>query len=190
MSLLSDKEIIKGIECGDIFISNFNPVKKYYGDGKYTGKLNPNGYNLTLNNTLKVYKKFPLDMKVNNETETIIIPEEGYVLQPGILYIGSVNEITGACPKYCPSLEGRSSYARLGLSIHKTSGFGDAGFNGVFTLEIDVIHPLRIYPNVDICQIVYHTIEGEVKDPYKGKYQNTLEPTASRSYMDEIFEEK
>ncbi len=70
-------------------------------------------------------------------------------------------------------LEGRSSIGRLGLFIHITAGFGDVGFCGYWTLEISCVHPVRIYPGVEICQIFYHIIEGDYeKYNSNGKYQN------------------
>ena len=57
------------------------------------------------------------------------------------------------------------------MFVHVTAGFGDVGFCGFWTLEISTIHPIRIYPNIGICQIFYHTIEGDVKEYDSGKYQ-------------------
>ena len=69
-------------------------------------------------------------------------------------------------------LEGRSSVGRLGLFIHVTAGFGDVGFAGYWTLEIFCVQPLIIYPDVEICQIYYHTLLGDYKPYSSGKYQN------------------
>lgn len=69
-------------------------------------------------------------------------------------------------------LEGRSSVGRLGVFIHVTAGFGDVGFAGYWTLEIFCVQPIRIYPNVEICQIYYHDIDGEYDKYTHGKYQN------------------
>jgi dCTP deaminase len=81
-------------------------------------------------------------------------------------------------------LEGRSSTVRLALFIHVTAGIGDVGFKGFWTLEMFCIEPIKIYPNVDICQIYYHTIKGEY-DLYKsGKYQNNTGIQPSLMYKD------
>jgi len=72
-----------------------------------------------------------------------------------------------------PMLEGRSSIGRLGLFVHVTAGFGDVGFKGYWTLEIHCIQPIRIYPYVEICQIYYHTIQGNyIGYTVTGKYQS------------------
>ncbi len=133
--------------------------------------LNPNSYNLKLHNELLVYDEMYLDMKAENKTKTIVIPEEGLLLQPGKLYLGRTVEYTET-QNYVPMLEGRSSIGRLGLYIHVTAGFGDLGFKGYWTLEIHCVEPIKIYPGVQICQIYYHTVEGDYENYSSGKYQN------------------
>ncbi len=133
--------------------------------------LNPNSYNLRLHNELCVYKNKLLDMKKENEIERITIPDDGYVIEPEKLYLGRTVEYTKT-ETLVPMLEGRSSIGRLGMFVHVTAGFGDVGFAGYWTLEIFCIQPLRIYPFVEVCQIYYHTIEGEYENYSKGKYQN------------------
>jgi len=156
----------------DIIIEPFNDAA-----------LNPNSYNLTLHNELVVYDEVNLDMRQENRTSSIIIPSEGLLLQPGRLYLGRTREYTET-DKYVPMLEGRSSVGRLGLSVHVCAGFGDVGFKGYWTLEFHCVQPLRIYPNVGICQIYYHSIEGEY-DPYSsGKYQNNNGIQPSMMYKD------
>ena len=81
-------------------------------------------------------------------------------------------------------LEGRSSTGRLGLFIHVTAGFGDIGFAGYWTLEIFCVQPIRIYPDVDICQIYYHDIQGEYDLYNSGKYQNNTGIQPSLMYKD------
>ena len=69
-------------------------------------------------------------------------------------------------------IEGRSSVGRLGLFVHVTAGFGDVGFEGFWTLEMFAVQPVRIYPGIQICQIFYHEINGEVTEYVSNKYQN------------------
>ncbi len=145
--------------------------------------LNPNSYNLKLHNELLVYEDKVLDMKKENKAKKIIIPEEGLMLQPGTLYLGRTHEYTET-EDYVPMLEGRSSIGRLGLYIHVTAGFGDVGFKGYWTLEIHCIHPIIVYPLVEICQIYYHSVEGEYEKYCSGKYQNNCDIQPSLLYMD------
>lgn len=174
--ILSGLEIKKRLGK-DIFISDFDEKR-----------LNPNSYNLRLHNELLVYDEEILDMKKNHKTKKIIIPEEGLVLQPGVLYLGRTVEHTRT-ENLVPMLEGRSSIGRLGLYIHVTAGFGDVGFNGYWTLEISCIQPIRIYPYVEIAQIYYYTIEGEFEKYKSGKYQNNQGIQSSQLYR-EFIEQK
>lgn len=146
-------------------------------------RFNPNSYNLTLHDELLIYRSGVLDMKTPNETETLAIPEDGLLLEPGRLYLGRTVEYTRT-DAYVPMLEGRSSTGRLGLCIHVTAGFGDVGFAGYWTLEIFCIHPIRIYPGVGICQIYYHTIAGDYDSYRSGKYQNNTGIQPSLMYRE------
>lgn len=146
-------------------------------------QLNPNSYNLTLHHELLIYSDQILDMKKKNEVKTLVIPEEGLVLEPGRLYLGRTVEYTKT-DNYVPMLEGRSSIGRLGLYIHVTAGFGDVGFAGYWTLEMHCVHPIRIYAGVEICQIFYHLIEGSYDKYCSGKYQNNQGVQPSMLYMD------
>ena len=170
--ILSGKEIKANVDQGKIVITPFNE-----------NQLNPNSYNLTLHNELLIYKDNVLDMKKKNEVERIIIPEEGLVLEPGKVYLGRTVERTYT-KHFVPMLEGRSSIGRLGIAIHETAGFGDIGFNGFWTLEISCIQPVRIYPFVEICQIYYHTIQGEYEEYNSGKYQNNNDIQPSMLYKE------
>lgn len=153
----------------------------------HESQLNPNSYNLRLHNELLVYEEKTLDMKSENKAKSLIIPPEGLILETGRLYLGRTMEYT-VTDCYVPMLEGRSSVGRLGLFIHVTAGFGDVGFSGFWTLEIHCIQPIRIYPGVEICQIYYHSIEGEYEKYSHGKYQNNRGIQPSLLYKD--FERK
>ena len=174
--ILSGKEIQRHMGK-DIVIQPFDPKR-----------LNPNSYNLSLHNELLVYENRLLDMKVPNPVKTLTIPESGLVLEPDKLYLGRTNEFTQT-DRFVPMLEGRSSVGRLGLFIHVTAGFGDVGFAGYWTLEIFCVQPIRIYPNVEICQIYYHTIQGEYTKYDSGKYQNNTGVQPSMLYKDFLKKE-
>ncbi len=145
--------------------------------------LNPNSYNLRLCEDLMVYTEKELDMKKDNPARAIKIPPEGLLLEPGRLYLGRTVEYTET-KNLVPMLEGRSSIGRLGLYVHVTAGFGDVGFKGYWTLEMHCVHPIRIYPNVQICQVFYHTVQGEIIEYSKGKYQGNSGIQTSRLWMD------
>lgn len=147
-------------------------------------QLGVNSYDLRLDSILKVYTKpkdCPLDLKTISKEQltSITIPESGYMLKPDELYLGSTVEHTFT-DMYVPLIETRSSLARAGLSSHVSAGFGDIGFNGKWTLEITVIRPLIVYPNIRVAQIYYLKPEGLIEHKYKGRYQNQSEVTQSK----------
>jgi len=171
--ILTGKEILKRMEKGDIVINPFDEKR-----------LNPNSYNLTLHEKLLVYDCDILDMKKDNPTNEIIIPEDtGFVLRPGEFYLGRTNEYT-ITKGLVPVLDGRSSIGRLGIFVHVTAGYGDNGFEGFWTLEIICVKPIRIYPNVPICQIRYHEIIGEEVYYSSGKYQRNNGVQASQLFRE------
>ena len=52
------------------------------GDPYDPANVNPNSYNLTLHDELMVYEELVLDMRKANRVRRIVIPPEGFVLQP------------------------------------------------------------------------------------------------------------
>jgi dCTP deaminase len=172
MGILTSSEISKQVVLGGIDIKPFTKEN-----------VQINSYDVTLNNTLITYLGTVLDMKMPNQTQELIIPEEGLVLEPGKLYLGSTNEAIGSS-LYVPMLEGRSSLGRLGISIHATAGVGDLGFKNRWTLEISVVQPVKIYPNVRVGQVIFFKPEGDTRNQYTGKYANSVSVEASRSHED------
>jgi dCTP deaminase len=176
------------IREGEIVVDPYDP--------KLVG---PNSVDLRLHKDLKIYSELPphrgrpgamrgpptehhpLDMKTSFSTRTMEIPEQGFLLKPNVLYLGRTIERVGS-KAFVPMVEGRSSCGRLGLQVHMTAGFCDTGFEGTITLEMTVVHPLRIYPNVPICQVFFLRPEGKIR-LYEGRYQGHVEPTASRMHL-------
>lgn len=146
-------------------------------------RIGPNSYNLRLHHELVMYDEPTLDMKKSHATKGLSIPQDGLVLQPGKLYLGRTIEYTET-DNLVPMLEGRSSIGRLGLFIHITAGFGDVGFCGYWTLEMFCVQPVRVYAGVEICQIFYHTIEGDYTRYMSNKYQNNRGVQPSMLYKD------
>ena len=169
--ILSGPEIEKRLGT-DILIDPFDP-----------SRVNPNSYNLSLHRDLVTYDEDVLDMSRPNKTHNLTIPDEGLVLESSKLYLGRTVERTET-NNLVPMLEGRSSVGRLGLFVHVTAGFGDVGFKGFWTLEIFAVQPIRIFPGVEICQIFYHTIEGDLITYQGGKYQNNEGIQSSMLYKD------
>jgi dCTP deaminase len=155
--ILTDKKILEAIDNGEIVIEPYRP-----------SCLGTNSYDVHLGKTLAIYKDHILDARKHNEIEYIEIPEEGYVLYPGVLYLGVTEEYTETHASV-PFLEGKSSVGRLGIDIHATAGKGDVGFCNTWTLEISCTQPVRIYAGMPIGQLIYFLVEGDIENYYNRK---------------------
>lgn len=144
--ILSRSSILNAISLNKIVIAPFNEAN-----------LGPNSYDVHLGKTLAVYEDHVLDCKKYDKIRYIDIPDDGYVLRPGELYLGVTQEYTET-RDLVPFLEGKSSLGRKGISVHVTAGKGDVGFCGNWTLEITCIRPIRIYAGMPVAQLIYHEI--------------------------------
>ena len=174
--ILTDNTIIREMGKGSIVVDPFS-----------LDMLGTNSIDLTLHPVYKVYKTTSyLDCRRDNECIELVFPEHGFALQPGELYICRTNEYTET-HEHVPLLSGKSSLARLGLSVHVTAGFGDVGFCGTWTLEISVAKPLIVYPKMPIAQIYYETISEKPLKPYNlkesAKYNNQRNAETSKMHL-------
>lgn len=69
---------------------------------------------------------------------------------------------TDDTPCYAARIEGRSSYARCGLTVHLTAPTIHAGFDGMITLEICNFGPytIQLYPKMPVCQLIIEAVHG------------------------------
>jgi len=169
--ILSGKKIDEEVKNGKITIKPYN-----YQD------INPNSYNYTLGNYVKVYKNKLLDSKKKQDVEIIEIPDDGLVIYPDKVYLGYTEEIIGS-NYYVPVITGRSSTGRLGLFVQITSDLVDIGYKGRLTLQLHSTQPVKIYKGMKIGQIMFWRVFGDV-ELYKGKYQESLGPRETEIWRD------
>ena len=155
--ILTDKGILAEIEKGTIVIEPY--------DREYLGT---NSYDVHLSKYFATYDIHTLDAKKHNTITHFEIPEDGFVLQPGTLYLGSTLEYTET-HAHVPFLEGKSSMGRLGIDIHATAGKGDVGFCNHWTLEISCIQPVRIYAGMPVGKLIYFVVDGDIENAYNTK---------------------
>lgn len=177
--ILSDKLILDEIEKGTILIE---PFKR--------DCLGTNSYDVHLGKHLATYTGRILDAKAHNEVEHFEIPQDGLVLEPGVLYLGVTEEYTET-HAHVPFLEGKSSTGRLGIDIHATAGKGDVGFCNTWTLEISVAQPVRVYAGMPIGQLIYFVVDGDIEVMYNtkknAKYnERTLRPVESMMWKNKF----
>ncbi len=158
--LLSGQEILRR-RSDDLVIDPFSE-----------DRLNPNSYNLALHNELLIYEEVVLDAAAPNRYRRIEIPDEGFTLQPNMLYLGRTVEYTET-RGMVPMIQGRSSLGRLGLFINPGGSLGDVGYCGTWTLEMHCVQPVRIYAGMQVCQIYYLELAGESNEYCSDKYQHS-----------------
>jgi dCTP deaminase len=124
-------------------------------------------------------------------TELVDVPAgRSFILHPGEFVLGSTRERVALPADLVARLEGKSSLGRLGLLIHSTAGFVDAGWDGHLTLELSNVAtlPIAIYPGMKIGQISFLRMTTPAEHPYGStetgsKYQGQRGPTPSRYYL-------
>ncbi len=172
--ILSDQEILAEIQKGTILI------EPYRADC-----LGSNSYDVHLAKYLAVYEDEILDARKHNKIREFEIPQEGFVLLPGKLYLGVTEEYTET-HAHVPFLEGKSSVGRLGIDIHATAGKGDVGFCNTWTLEISVSQPVRVYAGMPIGQLIYFAVRGQVENLYNRK-QNAKYTTRTNKPVESMM---
>jgi dCTP deaminase len=169
--ILTGPEIHRQYLLGRLVIEPFTPAQ-----------LNPNSYNFRLGSKLKIYTSTTLDVRHPNPVELLEIPDQGVVLQPGRIYLGSTIEIIGS-DYYVPIIRARSGTARLGLFIHVTADLIDIGSVGQLTLQLHAVQPIRVYKELMIGQVTFWRVEGAIT-LYAGKYQGSRGPQESQIHRD------
>ena len=170
--VLSKVDILTHIGLGDIVIEPLN----LDNIGTNSIDVHLSKFMMTIDNDGE-----PLDVAKPANITLFEIPNRddgGYLLQPDVLYLASTLERTWT-KKHLPTLHGKSSIARMGISIHD-AGFGDVGFKGHWTLEITVTQPVRVYAGMPIGQLCYQ----EVKTLPDTDYMNRKESSYTTAWED------
>jgi dCTP deaminase len=185
MTILVDWQIEKAIRKGKIKVTHYDP-----------SLINPNSLDLRLGYSMKTYGKRdePIDPYDQSTIEIGITHHKmpfdcsGITLYPGEFALATTIETITLPSNICAELNGKSSIARVGSSIHQTGGWIDCGFSGEITLELCNVNqrPVILTPGMPIGQLVFHKTK-KAKLPYgfrKGsKYQNQTGAVTSRYYL-------
>jgi dCTP deaminase len=181
--ILSDREIRRAIADRTLVIEPFD-----------ASMIQPSSIDLHVDSQFRVFDntRYPfIDVRKPMEDLTSLRevgPDEPFILHPGEFVLGSTLEKVTLGDSIVARLEGKSSLGRLGLLIHSTAGFVDAGWSGHLTLELSNVAnlPITIYPGMKIGQLCMFQMTSPAERPYgkTGKYQGQRGPTASRFFMD------
>lgn len=154
----------------------------------YTGKqLNPNSYDVTLQDTIITYGMDAEDGYADGSDHTLhgvhtkpVRIVGHYALQPGQFVLGATVEKISLPDNMMARFDGKSSLGRLGLCTHVTAGFIDAGFIGTITVELknENSFPIMLKPGMRIGQVSFEYLNAASAKPYGvvGHYQNQDAP--------------
>ena len=182
--ILSDISIREALGAGRIVI---DPLDE--------SCIQPSSIDVKISNLFRVFRNHTapvIDVKkdLTDLTELIEVPLDGvFMLHPGEFVLGSTLERVAIADDLVARVEGKSSLGRLGLLIHSTAGFIDAGFDGHITLELSNVAnlPITLYPGMKIGQVSFMNMTTPAANPYgKGargsNYQGQRGPTPSRYF--------
>src|SRR3954471_21836549 len=180
--ILSDRSIREALQAGEIEI---DPLDERCIQPSSVDLHLDRYFRVFLNHTMRV-----IDVKEDQEELTELVEMKGddpFMLHPGEFVLGSTLERVKLPTDLVARLEGKSSLGRLGLLIHSTAGFVDAGWDGQLTLELSNVAnlPITLYPNMKIGQISFIRMTTPADVPYGSaevgsKYQGQRGPRPSR----------
>ncbi|MDA2928507.1 dCTP deaminase [Acidobacteria bacterium AH-259-O06] len=107
------------------------------------------------------------------------------ILRPGDLIFGTTLEKIHLPEEslIAARIEGRSTLARIGLSVHLTAPTIQLGFRGPLTLEIKnhgQLH-IRLTPGMIICQLIFEMVGKPATGEISTKFQNQVSPIGDKA---------
>jgi dCTP deaminase len=173
--LLSDREIWAEIEAGNLV---FAPELSYEQVGPASIDLHldavakrfrspPRGFD-----TIKLSEVSAKDL-IDFAADQVDLEKEQILLEPAGTLIGYTQESVTLPPYLGARVEGRSGFARLGLSIHNTAPTIQPGYSGQIALELsnNGLFKLHLEPGVLICQLLIERLTSEPASAYGGTWQ-------------------
>jgi len=176
--MLTDTQIKKYIKSARIRITPF--------DEKL---VKTSSYQIRLGNTLLIPENGQLiDLKNPDEQpryKKVELTEEGYILKPKEFILGQTLEKIAMDSDILIFADGRSTLARLGISIHQSSMSLLPGQDDhIITLEIFNASPfkIKIYPGLQIGKLIFFQSSEKNEISYKeyGKYAGQSETTGAK----------
>lgn len=176
--VLSNRDIKREIKAGTIILKPpVNPTD-----------IQPSSLDVHLGNQIsKVKKVHPAHQRVidvshrdiNTIFEELYVPEDisedGYDLQPGEFILSNIRERIELCSKISARIEGTSTLARFGLTVHSTAPTVHATYLGYLKLELcnhgELLIKLRA--GMKIAQLIFEYLktpsEGILQSYWQGK---------------------
>lgn len=182
--ILSDRDIRREIEVGRIRITPVIDLDKHMGSCSV---------DFRLGNTFMVFEHSRYSyidprqpQSIGEGMRTIVVPdEEPFIMQAGDFALASTIESLELPDDLLGRLEGRSSIARLGITVHSTAAVFEPGWTGTATMELSNLGRMAValYPGMRICSFTFQQLSSPVLVPYRqkigNKYAGQNEPRAS-----------
>jgi dCTP deaminase len=114
-----------------------------------------------------------------------VAADEPFIMQPGDFALASTVESLELPDDLLGRLEGRSSIARLGITVHSTAAVFEPGWLGTATMELSNLGRMAValYPGMRICSFSFEQVSSPVSVPYRekrnAKYAGQVSPRAS-----------
>lgn len=196
--ILSQNDIRARVEAGDI---GFEPKleEKQWGEASIDLRLGfqftrykdgIQGITLSVADGLKAVGKLGLwNTKQLKAQDELGVPET-YELHPGQFVLAMTHESIRIPKDLIGLVEGRSTYARVGLSMHQTAPWIQPGWSGPIVLEIanHGSFTIKLTPLVDRpCQLTFLELKNAVPDSVAygsretDSYQDQRHPLVHRS---------
>jgi dCTP deaminase len=182
--ILSDRDILGALEAGRIKITPAPDLATQLGSVSI---------DFRLGRTFMVFEHSrrgfidPRDPRAIGEAmRTIeVADDEPFVMQPGDFALASTIESLELADDLLGRLEGRSSIARLGITVHSTAAVFEPGWVGTATMELSNLGRMAValYPGMRICAFSFEEVSSPVMVPYRvkrnAKYAGQSAPRAS-----------
>lgn len=183
--VLSDRDIVKALNEGRIRIDPAPDLEKQLGSVSV---------DFRLGNTFMVFehsRNSHIDPRnpqsIGEAMRTILVDDDdSFIMQPGDFALASTKELLELPDDLLGRLEGRSSIARLGITVHSTAAVFEPGWIGTATMELSNLGrmPVALYPGMRICAFSFETVSSPVMTRYRdkkgNKYAGQVDPRASQ----------
>jgi dCTP deaminase len=182
--ILSDRDILKALENGRIRIDPAPDLERQLGSVSVDFRLGTTFMVFEHSRFSFIDPRHP--QSIGDAMRTIeVAPDEPFIMQPGDFALASTMENLELPDDLLGRLEGRSSIARLGITVHSTAAVFEPGWVGTATMELSNLGRMAValYPGMRVCAFSFETVSSPVMTPYRtkvnNKYAGQVTPRAS-----------
>src|SRR5215210_3350177 len=182
--ILSDRDIRRALELGRIRIDPLPDLETSLGSVSIDFRLG--GTFMVFEHSRHSFIDPRQPQSIGDAMRTIEVTEdERFIMQPGDFALASTIESLELPDDLLGRLEGRSSIARLGITVHSTAAVFDPGWVGTATMELSNLGRMAValYPGMRICAFSFEEVSSRVNTPYRlklgNKYAGQQTPKAS-----------